>query len=215
MREKAISFRADDSISRRWKLDQLFAWWIPAIRAGTAWFKVCTDLSPKDKWESCNDNVIAVRDGQVVGIFLGRLKRTTFRFAHLWQNKRCMLSPRGITTVRDSDVVPCHMQGDDWPIWWERMSKVVLTELGDRAVTKRPLFLFKVKKAERDRQTMMIKTFAEDQLGCEFHTQIARMIFRNGTPEADSFFIGFVMQHTKQVDIEQYLKPALLNGPLL
>ena len=77
-------------------------------------------MPPKKEWKSCNEN-LAVWD-------LGRLKKTTKQFAHLWK-KRCALTEAGmVTTGKIAATVPIHMR-ENWAAWWEMLTATVVAEM--------------------------------------------------------------------------------------
>ena len=120
MRERTVQFGTNCPETRRWKTDQLFQWFLPAIRGGTSHFKIVGKMPPKKEWKSCNEN-LAVWD-------LGRLKKTTKQFAHLWK-KRCALTEAGmVTTGKIAATVPIHMR-ENWAAWWEMLTATVVAEM--------------------------------------------------------------------------------------
>ena len=215
-------FEATDSESRRWKIDQLFMWYLPAIRGGTSRFKICSRIPEPASFKVCDQNYVVWDGKTVTGLFFGNLKLTQKKYAHLW-HKRFALTPAGITTcgteaddvvVTNRDVVPIHMQ-DYWAEWCAMVFKLFTQELAGRKPRKNAFVFQKLSKNERNRQVRLIETFAGEQLGVEFHSQLGRKIFRNGVPSraVNGFFMKYVMQHDAQVDRKNYVKPELRDGP--
>jgi hypothetical protein len=215
LRGRTMEFIAETSEDRRWKLDQLLLWWLPAHRAGTSRFKVASCLpSTTDQFRETKLNLVGWDGERVTGLYLGHLKRTqTKKYQHLWW-KRIAVTMGGISTHEEGDIQPCHLNEGEWNQWIRCVFAVLQAQL-ETGEAKSGEYVFPgLRESERTRQVHLIETYAQEFYGSDFHTQLGRVIFRNGVPRSDKFFLTYVMQHCQSVDESSYVKPVLRDGPL-
>jgi hypothetical protein len=213
LRAQTMEFVAESAEDRRWKLDQLLLWWLPAHRGGTTRFKVARKLpSTPDQIRETALNLVGWDGEQVTGLYIGHLKKSMKQYKHLWW-KRITVTPEGISTHNEADVLPCHLDEDEWQQWVRCVFAVLQAQL-EEGDTKSGQYVFRATESERLRQRDLIETYAMEFYGSEFHCQLGRIIFRNGVPRSDEFFLTYVMQHAKRVDETAYVKPVLRDGPL-
>jgi len=129
---------------------------------------------------------------------------TTARYKKNWR-KRVLMDDRGLTTVSDGTQVPCHMQADEWEMFFTaictHLSTLIEEQGGD------------FKSGAKVFPSVNMPEMTEKFWNVRFGSHIQRIIFRNGVTRTDPFFIKYVMQHSESCDEQHYVKNELFEGP--
>ena len=202
IRNKVFTIMPKTPLERKFMFKHMLSWWLPAARNTgeqvTVHKGMVTDFQATKTHHVCVN-----KHGEVIGLYFGNLKcSTTKRFEHLW-HKRFMVRPEGIVKHDQKAQLPCHLDEDEWELWWRMLITIVeeqLEDVGTRHGTK----VFD----DED-----IAPLNREHFGADFGSFLSRMLFRNTYKQVDNFFIETVMQHGQECDQHYYVKPRLMNGP--
>ena len=199
IQERIMEFEPTNTEERARTFDQMLAFWMPLARAGTTRFRFCRKKPAEDTWEKHNKNLVVVQKGHIEGIFFGDIKFTKTKRTPYYK-KRIWLDMEGIDTLdMGRHVMPCHMLYT-FQAWRRKLFSILVAQYEENG---RMGQIFK-----------HIPKWPLEMFGVPNITSLdSRMLFRNGVPEVDQFFIKKIMNHTKACDQEFYVKKELLEGP--
>ena len=202
IRNRVYGYLPSNSLERKFLFVHLMAWWLPGARNTSSELTVHKGLVTDFEHVGAH-HVCVNKAGEVIGLYFGALKFTkTLRFQRLWR-KRFMVRPKGIQLHDQKPVIPCHMNEDEFEMWW----KIIATTLEDQlreTGSRHGASVF---------PCAPIAPIEEDIFGATIGSYLSRMIFRNAYTDVDKFFIQKVMQHCEEVDRSSYVKPRLMDGP--
>ena len=200
IRDAVMQYLPKTPLERKFMFRQLLGFWVPAARNKSSKLTVHKGYV-KDFEKTISNHVCLSKEGEVQALFFGNLKMTTTkRFKHCWR-KRIQISHKGIQLHDSKPEIPLHLPEDEWTLWWRILATTI-----DEQLTSR-----------RHGATVFPAATCSDLevefFGCTMGSMLTRMIFRNGYPTVDKFFIEKVMSHCVAVDSRAYVKPLLMNGP--
>jgi hypothetical protein len=190
-----------------WLVHNLFGFFLPGGRDGIHKLKFVTSIPQNDEQyqEEVNNLILVDEAANVVrGIYFGGLKKSSKRHPNGWK-KRYVLNEEGANFHFGLfKVTHC-----DYAEVWKKIT-ASLDFLWEKKSKKHKLAVSKHKMGKpEDRKVMYINFF-----GTLTGTQIERAVFRNGNPKTmPDDWIKCIMQHRPNVDISDYVKPRLMDGP--
>ena len=200
MQAKVMQFEPTTTAERARTFDQLLALWMPLARAGSGRFRFCKEKPSEEAWKHIEKNLVVVdRNGEIEGLFFGDIKYSKTKRTHYYK-KRIWLDSEGIDTLdMGQHVIPCHM-AFSFQAWRRKVYSLLKDQLAENGKMGR---VFK-----------RVPEWPLEFFGVPKITSLdSRMIFRNGCPKVDEFFIKKIMNHCRQVDEHFYVKRELLDGP--
>jgi hypothetical protein len=210
IQEALMAYEPQNQKEHVWFVHNLFGFFLPGGRDGVHRLKFTTSLPQNDEqYQESSDNLVLVdEEANVVrGIYFGGLKKSSKRYSNGWK-KRYILDEEGAhfhyglfpVTHCDYSAVWKKITASLDFIWNKKSNKSKLHKLA----------LSKVKMGSPAGRKVMYVNFFGTLTG----SQVERKVFRNGNPKNMSdAWIKNIMQHRIDVDISDYVKPRLMDGP--
>ena len=162
-----------------------------------------------EQYKENSDNLVLVDEAANVvrGIYFGGLKKSSKRHTNGWK-KRYILNEEGANFHFGLfPVTHC-----DYPVVWKKIT-ASLDFIWNKKSKKSKMHKLALSKTKMGSPGDRKVTYT-DFFGTQTGSQVERAVFRNGNPKNMSDeWIKYIMQHRTDVDISDYVKPRLMDGP--